>query len=494
MKFRHFAVILSALGLMACEDNGEVGSLIQPSEDVLSISSFMVNVQTESVLADSSLCKSANFILGQYTDPKFGVTQAEFLTQIDGRLGGVFIPDTTVVTKNSTVNGVLNTLLTDFNPKFGNILKITDPSGLSVDSVFFHAEYSDDFIGDSLSLQAIDVYALNRTLPGGVKYYSNTDPALYCDKDELLGSLVYQVAKARRLRVPLSKEYGEKLASIYTSGSGVKKQSEFNDIIKGIYVSHSFNEGGIIKIPVAGIYLYYSYDAKIHTTYDGRDTIVDSRELRGSNGERFNPLTLGVFFSANKAVERADVIKHINLKESFAELESDKGASYTFTPSGINTSVKIPFQTVLDSLSKNGSDTSKVSFNGAYLKLYTKKLDWETKFSKNPNSFMLLVNKDSIDNFFYRNQSPDKINSFSAAYDTSGVYSFDITYAMQRMKNGETSFDLEDMVVVPVSISTVNGSYFYNQENWMTAVCFYGSEAVSEEKRPRIDIVYTERK
>jgi hypothetical protein len=31
---------------------------------VLSISSFMVNVQTESVLADSSLCKSANFILG----------------------------------------------------------------------------------------------------------------------------------------------------------------------------------------------------------------------------------------------------------------------------------------------------------------------------------------------------------------------------------------------------------------------------------------------
>jgi hypothetical protein len=65
---------------------------------------------------------------------------------------------------------------------------------------------------------------------------------------------------------------------------------------------------------------------------------------------------------------------------------------------------------------------------------------------------------------------------------------------MQRMKNGETSFDLEDMVVVPVSISTVNGSYFYNQENWMTAVCFYGSEAVSEEKRPRIDIVYTERK
>ena len=91
MKFRHFAVILSALGLVACEDNGEVGSLIQPSEDVLSISSFMVNVQTESVLADSSLCKSANFILGQYTDPKFGVTQAEFVTQIDGRLGGVFI-------------------------------------------------------------------------------------------------------------------------------------------------------------------------------------------------------------------------------------------------------------------------------------------------------------------------------------------------------------------------------------------------------------------
>lgn len=493
MKFRHFAVILSALGLMACEDNGEVGSLIQPSEDVLNVSSFMVNVQTGNVLADSSLCKSANFILGQYTDPKFGVTQAEFVTQIDGRLGGVFIPDTTVITKNSTVNGVLNTLLTDFDPKFGNILKITEPSALSVDSVFFQAEYSDGFIGDSLSLQAIDVYALNRTLPEGVKFYSNTDPSLYCDKDELLGSLVYQVAKSRRLRVPLSKEYGEKLASVYTAGSTVTKQSEFNDVIKGVYVSHSFNEGGIVKIPVAGIYLYYSYEAKIHTTYDGRDTIVDSRDLRGSNGERFNPLSLGVFFSANKAVERADVIKHINLKESFAEMESDRSSSYTFTPSGIYTSVKVPYRTILDSLSKNGSDTSKISFNGVYLKLFTKDLDWGAKFSKTPNSFMLLVNKDSIDNFFYRNQYPDKIHSFSAAYDTSGVYSFDVTYAMQRMKRGEASLDLENMVVVPVSVSVVNGSYFYNQENWVTAVCFYGSEAENKEKRPRIDVVYTER-
>ena len=114
------------------------------------------------------------------------------MTQVDARLDGISLPDTTVST-SSTQSGIYYTLLSDIDASYGNITKVTNPTDMVVDSVFFYIGYENDFMGDSTALQAINVYALNNTLPTNKKLYTNIKVSDYCDKDTLLGSLAYQV-------------------------------------------------------------------------------------------------------------------------------------------------------------------------------------------------------------------------------------------------------------------------------------------------------------
>lgn len=492
LSFISLAFFSLSMVFTSCEDdNGEdVGSSVQPEGDQLHTSSNMVSVATHSVISDSVLSKADYLYLGQYTDSHFGVTQAEFMTQVDARLDGISLPDTTVST-SSTQSGIYYTLLSDIDASYGNITKVTNPTDMVVDSVFFYICYENDFMGDSTALQAINVYALNNTLPTNKKLYTNIKVSDYCDKDTLLGSLAYQVKNKRVLKVPISVDYGKRLAAAYVKGSHLSYQSQFNKLFKGFYVSNSFNEGAIIKVSVAGIQLFYHFNGMIHTTHNGNDTIVDSRSLSA------NPLVSSLFLSANKSVERVNIINHPD-DSQMAALTTSTQNSYAFTPSGLYTAVDIPYSTIHDSvLSHTNKDTaslSKVMFNSARLKLYSQNIDWSTKLSKTPNSYMLLINKDSIADFFYSNQKPDAIHSISAVYDTSCTcYSFDISRAVQvRMNTGDTSL-LKNMVVVPIYLSKSDDIYYYYQQLWVTGTRFYGPDAAEVSKRPRVDLVYTRR-
>ena len=135
--------------------------------------------------------------------------------------------------------------------------------------------------------------------------------------------------------------------NIYQGKTSIKTQSQFNNFFKGIYASHSFNEGAIIKISVAGIMVYYSYNAMISTTYNGKDTTINSADLKNDVGAHYNPLVSSIFISANSAVERVNLIDHIGLKENFSNIINETN-TYTFTPAGLYTTIQIPSVTQLD--------------------------------------------------------------------------------------------------------------------------------------------------
>lgn len=476
--------------LFSCEDDEGVGAAIQPSEDVLSTYSNKIDVQTSSVLADSVLSKYEYFILGRYRDAKFGEVAAEYLTQLDGRVGGLSVPDTNVIAPASTYTGIVNTLLTDIDSLYGPIQSISSPSDVKVDSVQFYIQYSDQFFGDSTAMQAISVYELTSPMKD-MKYYTNVSASEFCDKSKLLGKMNYQIQNKRIIRIPLNNEIGERILACYYPNSNVTSQEQFNDIFKGVYVSHSFNQGTVLQILVSGIQIFYHYDADITTTYDGKNVVVKGSEVKTNKGALVNPLVSSIFLSANKTVKRVNIVQKEDLTNLVPSLNESK-YTYTYSPSGLYTSVHIPYETIMDSVKLKAPDTTKVMFNMVKLVVHRQDLDWNTKLKA--SSYLLLISKSKLTDFFYNNQQPDGLTSFVAAADTAkNTYTFYMAPSLQnKLTNRGSCYD-EDLVLVPVIKSIENNVSYYRQQLWMTSTMFCGSSFDVDSLKPRLDVVYTRR-
>ncbi|MBP5423287.1 MAG: DUF4270 domain-containing protein [Paludibacteraceae bacterium] len=488
IKYFFVLVALSAIG--SCKDDDEsVGLLVQPEEDVLQTYSNKVDVSSTSILSDSVLSRYDYFLLGRYRDTKFGETTAEYVSQLDGRIGGINIPDVKVVESNSAMSGILNTLLTDIDPLYGNILAISEPKDVVVDSTVFYISYSDYFFGDSLALQALSVYELTGDLKDQ-KYLTNAQLSDFCDKSKKLGQVSYQIQNKRKIIVPLDNEVGERLVKAYQEG--ISSQDEFNKIFKGVYVSHSFNQGTVMMVTVSGVQVYYHYDAKIATTYNGRDTVVMGSNVKTSDGTLVNPLVSSFFLSTNKSVKRVNMIRQDNLEDMLPTLNTSD-YSYAYTPAGFYTSVSIPFNTVVDSIKNYAQDTSKVMFNSAKLIFHRRELDW--KSSLKTNAYLMLIEKSKVIDFFYKNEQPDGLSSFVAKIDTArNTYTFNITAPLQNKLRGNSRTFGDDLVLVPVALTVENGVYFYRQQLWLTATQLFSSAAQVDSLRPRLDLVYTVRR
>lgn len=515
MKLKYLLSLLIVAvvsGFVACSDDNDdqdVGASVQPAGDLLTTYSNKVDVTTSSVLVDSVLSKNDYLYLGQYSDPRLGAVQCEYMSQFDARLDGISLPDLTLIDSaqmvNKTKNGIYAGLLRQIDKNFGDITEITDASGLKVDSAFFLIRFDNDIMGDSMALQAIDIYALSGVLPAYSKHYSNVKVADYCDKKKLLGSLAYQVAgkysqkygdaleKPRMLEVPFDVDYANEIAKVYLKNSGIKYQKQFNEKFPGVYVAHSFNEGAVIKIITSYVLIYYHFEGKIHTTYNGKDTIVDSRKLGNHN-----PLQRSLTLACNKSVERVNLFNHPD-KDLLQDMLKVKDFTYVTSPAGIYTKVDINFDAVRDSIvEKAGYDSSKISVNSATLRVNARPLNWASSYQKTPNHYMLLIDKDSIESFFYSNKTPDGVSSMRAVADTSNVYSFDLARAVQlRLKNPvKNKHLLENMVMIPIIItsSSESGTYFYQQQFWPSATRIYSSDSnVDAKLRPSIDLIFTKR-
>ena len=255
-----------------------------------------------------------------------------------------------------------------------------------------------------------------------------------------------------------------------------------------MYVSHSFNSGTILNVLVSGILVYYSFDAKISTSYDGRDTVLTSSQIEDRYS--INPLVSSIFLSANKAVQRVNAIQHSDLESVYEDLQTDT-LTYVFTPSGFYTSVSIPFKSMMDSIRLNAEDTSKVMFNSVKLRFYYAKKYWDTDLLQSAN--MLLIDKKEVESFFYENKQPDGITSFVSSMDTTAkAYIFNITAATQEKIFGGGAYG-DDLVLVPVVKTSVNGNIYYRQQLWLTTALLYRDNVLNKEKRPRLDMVYTKR-
>ena len=477
---------LTGILMSSCEDDNATGSSIQPEEDLLKAYHNHINIETKSIVTDSVISKADFLLFGKYSDEYFGEITAEYMTQMDARTGGILLPDTTIVSYSSATTGILNTILQDLDSQYGKITEVSNPRNFTIDSTIYLMQYASGFWGDSTSLQSLKVYELNKEM-NQPKYYTNVNPADYCDQSILLGETNYQIQNKREIRVPLSNDFGKRIASYYTDKKG-SSQADFNNYFKGVYVRQTFNEGTLLKVDVSGLLIYYHYDADIQTTIGGKDTTIKSESLKEKYGT--TPLVTSFFLSANKTVKRANAIQHSNWTEMVEKIQqNDSLQTYMYTPVGVFTEVEIPYDAIMDSVKRNAKDTSKVLFNSIRLVFHKKKINDKYLY----NGQLLLIEKDSVENFFYNNKTPDGLTSFTCTIDSkTDSYAINLTKPTQNRMRQDGKYYASKMVLVPV-IRTLEGSEFsYNQQLWITGTSLYGN-AAPDSLKPCIDIIYTKR-
>ena len=187
---------LTGILMSSCEDDNATGSSIQPEEDLLKAYHNHINIETKSIVTDSVISKADFLLFGKYSDEYFGEITAEYMTQMDARTGGILLPDTTIVSYSSATTGILNTILQDLDSQYGKITEVSNPRNFTIDSTIYLMQYASGFWGDSTSLQSLKVYELNKEM-NQPKYYTNVNPADYCDQSILLGETNYQIQNKR---------------------------------------------------------------------------------------------------------------------------------------------------------------------------------------------------------------------------------------------------------------------------------------------------------
>ena len=134
----------------SCDDStGTLGNDMMPSPDYVSKESKLYDIHTQSYSAgDSVLARSSMSYLGQFTDPETGtIIKSDFLAQFHC-IDDFAFPDSILN------NSIISTELRLFVSKF---------------------------VGDSLATFKISVYPLTKVMNPDADYYTNINPAQYCD-------------------------------------------------------------------------------------------------------------------------------------------------------------------------------------------------------------------------------------------------------------------------------------------------------------------------
>ena len=410
------AIAVSALFFNACDDNlGSLGNSIQPEGDDILVGADTVTLKAETVsFKDSVYARTMFGMLGEYVDPIFGKIKSDYLCEF-------------------------------FYPKDSNVKPFKD-NVISVDSVFFNTGFV-SFTGDSVSPMGLSIY--EATSPLKPFFFTSIDPTNYCNMQEILGQSIFAIQNVpdtidkgyKTIKTRLKLSVGERFYQEWlTNKETFTSSEELRKFFKGVYVTTTFGSGSLINTGFS--------EMDIHYTYTGRN-VEDTKDSIRSTFLRLSVTP--------------EVIQMNRIKNSIPEnLFADKDTkTYMKTPAGLYTELIIPLNEIAK---KIGTDKTLNTANFR-IKGFTEE---EDKYNMRKPSTILLINKDSLTNFFYNKNKQDGITSFVISRNsstTSGIFnSYDsgniasaINHYMDKYKNESTLPDLK-YLMIPISISTSTSS------------------------------------
>ena len=414
-------ILLIAGYLIGCNDTiDSIGIHMKPDEDVIAVFDTTLNIDGRTIRMDSLYAKSINGLLGQFQDPQFGGLKAGYVCQYYPSLG-------------FSLDSILGT------------------AGQEVDSIQLKILYT-SYVGDSLAPMEVSVYPVVRPLEKN--YYTNVDPAQFCDTQTLLGQQAYtardltisdslnQTLSYKMVSVPLSRELGQSFLDEYRKPNhGLFTPSGFTTFFPGTYLASTFGSGCILKVESTEIDIYYT---RLFTKQGsaGQDSIYQGASL--------------AVLSVTKEVIQLNKYKGLN-DEHLLEESSDK--MYLKSPAGIFCEVSIPLKKIVQTLGNRKFNNVKLSI-GAYPK---EDREYVLNFpglgvsntATQTRPKMLLIEPDSIKTFFEERKYANGQTSFYTTFDASAfAYTFDnISNVIQNAIDKGVQNEFLSLYLIPVDVS-----------------------------------------
>ena len=410
---------LIAVIFSACDDDlNTVGSSIQPGGDGIYVKVDTAYIEAGTILMDSMYARSSSGLLGKYEDDSFGTIKSDFLTEFYCAENGMVFKD-------------------DF---------------IEIDSVQVDFEFV-SFDGDTLAPMGVSIFKV--TSPLKRNFYSNIDPSEFCDMKEMLGQQAYTIAGVnkllyssvwyRTLTVDLDKQLGYEFYNEYLRDKTTFESSaNLKKYFPGIYVTTTFGSGSLIDVGYTYFKIHYKYN-DVLGNYDGtQDTIRTS---------------IFELTSTSDVIQMNHVIsKGLDQYIGSGTNTPETPFAYIKSPAGLCTELTLPINYIKEQMAEiAGEKEGSVSINTAFfsIKGNTEK---ETGISFGRPKYLLLIDKDSIDNFFLNKKTPDyKTCTYAQWSSTTNSYSFsNIADIVDEYRKRADLTEDPKFVLLPITIDLID--------------------------------------
>ena len=443
-----FLIATLSVAITACNnDDLTIGESLTDSTDKLDVATATFPVTTKTVKVDSVLARTNDCYFGRVKDPETGAyITSDFMSQFH------ILETFQLIDKDSMVSKE-------------NGLVVAD----SCDILVYLSDASS--FCDSLAAMKMKVTELATPVSEGGEYFSNFDPEKlgYLRNDGLQKSKMFawtdfSISDSERsssdyfntIRIPINEPYTDKNGNTYKNyGSYILQQyyenpenyrnSEvfINNVCPGFFFAITDGLGFHSKVPYTGIKIYYRGISN-DTVYNSNITLAGTQEV-------------------------LQTVRITNEDDKLEALAADNSCTYLKSPAGLFTEVTIP----VDEIMKGHNGDSLLAASLSFQRINN---DIQDKTALTVPQNVLLICKDSVDNFFADEALADNVTSFTATYSSSGqnVYQFAnlstlITHLSQLKAEGEKRDsqwtrnhpDWNKMMLIPIHLDQVTTSSIY---------------------------------
>ncbi|MDR0866776.1 MAG: DUF4270 domain-containing protein [Candidatus Symbiothrix sp.] len=475
MKTKLFlsGILLSLIYLVACEDTiDNIGMGILPDDDKIQIFTYKMSIEGETVKADSIYAKSIYGTLGQFYDPDYGKIKAGYLCQ--------YYP-----------TGGFDSIVGD---------EITD-----VQLKIMYSTYT----GDSLAPMEVSVYPVIKPLVAD--YYSNINPADFCDMNSLLGKQTYTArdlnisdslnlanlsTNYKVVSVPLPKDLGNLLLNEWKKPDhGVYAPPVSPDalakIFPGTYLASTFGNDCLLNVEQTAIFIYYKREHHQPSVVNGTDSM--------------SYVTGYSILNVTKEVTQLNIFENEN---THLADNTDPDKMYLKTPAGVFSQVSIPLKEIREKIGTLKFSNVKLTLH-AYPKEdreYALAFPGLGKYNSNTLTVdkLLLIEPDSVKSFFETQKMADNLSTYYTTFNsTTSTYTFsNISNVLQHAIDRPDVPEYLNLWVIPVQVAfyyyTDSYSYTQTPQDYSTANYLYPSAVTLKrgekngEKNLEIEIVATD--
>jgi len=375
-KIIYFTLISISLLIFSCETNTKLGYNILPEDDILNfkiIDTSSVKVYT--LFEDSIATDKVNsLLLGEYNDPIFGYSKANFVCEY----GIVEYPNFT----------------TDYEIDSAILYLVPDTINLN-------------HYGNFSQTQELTVYELENQLNDTITYYNNLNPIQFTT-GRIIGEKSYiPNSKDTLVAIKLSEEF----ASMFKSLDNSIQNDAFKTVFKGVYITSEStgNDGAIFKYKLNSESLIKVYSHINETEYIFKVSASLNSNIRFNLFEHDYSST--TFYS--------------NIENETIEQDS---VAYIQAMGGLRTKIKFP---TINELKKLG----KIAINRAELIIKTAPnlITYENDFSVNEK--MILTGCSNESQYYLLPEYISGTTYRSVAY-SDGSYKFDLAGYIRDIIDG----------------------------------------------------------